>query len=322
MNALNWPSVVQEALRRRKAERLTQKEHAALADVSIPTIVAFDQGKRTLSLTKAFDILRVVGLVEEPVPEDAQDVFVREAFTRWQALTAGLPENSPGRFRHGWYRIDYALEGAGRTVSRPELTKMLRHAIVPFPKWPMFAFPNSSAPDAHETGGFIDSWCRPEIAYSPFYDFWRADPKGRMFLIRGYSEDVQETFLPGTIFDAVLPIWRLSEALSHAARLASLLSLDIADTTVRLRVLFTGLAGRSLKTWSKPMSAEPLLGGQPARSDEVLCEVSVPASRIDENLSEYVLALTAPLYERFGVAGLSLEGVHAELTRMRENRFG
>ena len=101
MTALNWAALVAETLRRRKAERMTQKEHAALADVSIPTIVAFDRGERTLSLAKAFDILRVVGLIEEPVVEGARDAFVREAFKRWQQLIAALPENSPGRFPHG-----------------------------------------------------------------------------------------------------------------------------------------------------------------------------------------------------------------------------
>ena len=56
----------QEAIRRRKEEKLTQREHAALASVSIPTIVGFDRGEKTLTLAKAFDILRVVGLIEEP----------------------------------------------------------------------------------------------------------------------------------------------------------------------------------------------------------------------------------------------------------------
>ena len=70
---LNWTALVAEAIRRRKAEKLTQREHAALASVSIPTIVAFDRGEKTLTLAKAFDILRVVGLVEEPAGQGAQD---------------------------------------------------------------------------------------------------------------------------------------------------------------------------------------------------------------------------------------------------------
>src|SRR5580698_7052339 len=108
---LNWSALVAEAIRRRKKEKLTQREHAALASVSIPTIVGFDRGEKTLSLAKAFDILRVVGLVDEPNERGAQEAFVQDAFARWRELTAKLPQNSPGRFPNGWYRYDYALEG-------------------------------------------------------------------------------------------------------------------------------------------------------------------------------------------------------------------
>ena len=88
---LKWRELVNEALRRRKAEKLTQREHAALASVSIPTIVSFDRGEVTLTLAKAFDILRVVGLVEEPGKEGVQGAFVQEAFARWRDLTKNLP---------------------------------------------------------------------------------------------------------------------------------------------------------------------------------------------------------------------------------------
>ena len=328
MNALNWPALIAEALRRRKAERMTQKEHAALADVSIPTIVAFDKGERTLSLNKAFDILRVVGLVKEPVPEDAQDVFVREAFERWRTLTAGLPANSPGRFPHGWYRIDYELEGELNDVKPRELATMLGEAVVHHTGWPMFRI--SQRPDLapYETDSTTECWLPPgdhivsrALSDAAHSDFWRAAPAGRMFLMRGYAEDSQDTIPPGAIFDTILPIWRLGEALLHACRLASLLTQGRGGVTVHLRVLFTGLTGRTMRSWSNPLGSDFLLGGHSSRSDEALLEASVPAADIDTDLASHVLALAAPLYERFGVAGLSHEGVHAELTRMRQNRF-
>ena len=50
---LNWKSLVAEAIRRRRAEKLTQRDHAALAGVSIPTIVAFDRAEETLTLAVA-----------------------------------------------------------------------------------------------------------------------------------------------------------------------------------------------------------------------------------------------------------------------------
>src|SRR4051794_37347422 len=102
MTPLNWPEIVEEALRRRKAERLTQREHAALASVSIPTMAAFERRELTLSLGKALDILRVVGLVDErDQGQGTQEIFVREAFSSWRALTQNLPGDSYARFQHG-----------------------------------------------------------------------------------------------------------------------------------------------------------------------------------------------------------------------------
>lgn len=325
---LNWPDLVAEATRRRKAEKLTQKEHAALASVSIPTIVAFDRGERTLSLAKAFDILRVVGLVEEPSNEGAQEAFVQEAFTRWRELTAPLPDNSPGRFPDGWYRIDYALEGDLKTLELHKFEDVLRDAVVRHTGWPMFLFPGRQELEPHQIDGVIECWLKPEDAGidRPFSDpahcdFWRAAPTGRAVIMRGYQEDGQDTFSPRTIFDTTLPTWRLGEALLHAEAVADRLAEDPAAVNVRLRVLYTGLSGRLLRAWANPM-ADLFVDGSAARSDEAMLEALIPVKDIQSNLAAHLHPLIASLFERFGVTGLSIERVEAELEKLRGNRFG
>ena len=152
-------------------------------------------------------------------------------------------------------------------------------------------------------------------------DFWRAAPTGRMFLIRGYQEDSQETFAPATIFDTGLPIWRLGEALLHAARLAALLKQEESSTiTIRFRVLYTGLTGRVLKAWANPL-IDLLAEGGAARSDEAMLETVVPASAVEKDLASAVFPLIASLYERFGVTGLSLDRVRAEVERLQNSRI-
>lgn len=98
---LNWRSLVAEAIQRRKLEKITQREHAALANVSVPTIAAFDRGEMTLSLAKAFDILRVVGLVDEPTTKTSQDAFVEDSFNRWfnrwHTVSNGFSNGSLGK---------------------------------------------------------------------------------------------------------------------------------------------------------------------------------------------------------------------------------
>lgn len=59
---LNWQSFVEEAVKRRKEQGLTQEQLAVLAGVSKPTLNSFEQGKTNIKLDSAFKILKVLGL--------------------------------------------------------------------------------------------------------------------------------------------------------------------------------------------------------------------------------------------------------------------
>jgi transcriptional regulator with XRE-family HTH domain len=318
---------VDEAIRRRKAEKLTQRRHAALAGVSVPTIIAFDRGERTLSLAKAFDILRVVGLIEEPLAQGTQERFVADAFARWRQLTEKLPPDSPARFPNGWYRLDYALEGELTDIELHRFEAVLVKAVTRLTGWPAFWIPTREAIAPREIDGTIECWLGPggddvEPAFSDaaHCDFWRVAPTGRAFLIRGYQEDAQETFAPATIFDPGLPIWRLGEGLVHAANLAALMAVgDPGRIGIRFRALYTGLLGRVLKAWANPL-ATLLVDGSAARGDEAVLEIATTVAQVREDLAKVLFPMIATLYERFGVVGLSIEGVRAEVDRLLKKR--
>jgi transcriptional regulator with XRE-family HTH domain len=59
---LNWPNLVEEAIKRRKEQKLTQDQLAILAGVSKPTLNSFEQGKTNIKVENALKILRVLGL--------------------------------------------------------------------------------------------------------------------------------------------------------------------------------------------------------------------------------------------------------------------
>jgi transcriptional regulator with XRE-family HTH domain len=329
ITTLNWPALVAEAIRRRKEEKMTQKEHAALASVSIPTMIAFDRAELTLSLGKAIDILRVVGLVEDVSAQGSQETFIRDAFARWRELTKDLPKDSPARFPHGWYRVDYALEGDLKDIELHKFQDVLRSAVVTHTGWPLFWSPK---PDHRlvpkEIDGTIECWMAPggpdldrAFCDAAHCDFWRGAPSGRMALMRGYQEDSQETIKPGTIFDLTLPIWRIGETFLHAAKLAKLIARNPAETKVRLRVLFTGLNGRDLRSWASPTRGDFLDGGR-SRSDDAMLEATAPIAEIEDDLATYVHPMVVSLFERFGVTGISEAFVTSELARMRSNHFG
>ena len=56
--------------------------------------------------------------------------------------------------------------------------------------------------------------------------------------------------------------------------------------------------------------------GHAARGDEAVLEAKFPADRIESRLAEYLLPLLTSLYDRFGLAGLSLNRVEAEVQRL------
>ncbi len=59
---LNWQSFVQEAVKRRKEQNLTQEQLAVLTNVSKPTLNRFEQGKTNIKLDSALKILKMLGL--------------------------------------------------------------------------------------------------------------------------------------------------------------------------------------------------------------------------------------------------------------------
>ena len=59
---LNWQSFIEEAVKRRKEQKLRQEQLAILAGLSKPTLNSFEQGKTTIKLESALKILKVLGL--------------------------------------------------------------------------------------------------------------------------------------------------------------------------------------------------------------------------------------------------------------------
>ncbi len=60
---LDWQRLVEEAIKRRRSQRLTQKQLAVLAGVSGPTVNRFEQRNANITLQSAFAILKMLGLI-------------------------------------------------------------------------------------------------------------------------------------------------------------------------------------------------------------------------------------------------------------------
>jgi transcriptional regulator with XRE-family HTH domain len=61
---LNWKLLVDQAIAVRRQEGLSQRDLAALAGVTQPTIVKFEKGSTGIRVDSALAILRALGLAE------------------------------------------------------------------------------------------------------------------------------------------------------------------------------------------------------------------------------------------------------------------
>jgi transcriptional regulator with XRE-family HTH domain len=325
MISLNWSSLVEEAVRRRKEEGITQIELAALANVSAPTVIAFEKGDKRLSLSKALNILSALGLVEKEVNLSAHDEFVLRAFERWSDLIKKLPEGHGARLPNGYVAYDYQIDSKIPRIGLPEFrNEILEKAVARFSGWPPFWLPDRDGLRPYVIDDNVECWLGDPAVNRIFSDpahsdFWRISPKGHAYLQRGFQEDGEELPKPGTIFDLTLPIWRAAEVLLHADRLTSVL--NIRSGILNLGVRYTGLASRQLTSWAKPQRT--IFDTYRSKTDEVKLSVHVPIGKIRPNIESTVVELLGPLYEKFDFFRLSEALVHEELSELlsNENKF-
>src|SRR5664280_658728 len=63
---LDWPEIVTSAKRKRHKMKLTQRRLAAVASVSLPTVVKFEAGQ-DVRLSSALAILKLLDMVPRPI---------------------------------------------------------------------------------------------------------------------------------------------------------------------------------------------------------------------------------------------------------------
>jgi hypothetical protein len=257
-----------------------------------------------------------------PVPDRLKDWMARSR-TRWEHLTAALPVGTGPRMPHGRYAFAYEIVGEPKPVTLAELPDVLRASIVRHTGWPPFWVPTRQDIAPYPLDGAIECWlgggndaslAERDAAHS---DFWRVSTDGLAYLMRGYQEDgidsrPRRAHSPATVFDLVIPVWRVGETLLQAKALAD--HLFIGRSTIRFVAHYEGLAGREIVSLD---GNRMLFEGRISRQDAITLETHVEAEAIGSNLPEVVLQLLSPLYALFDFLKLPASLVTEELARMR-----
>jgi transcriptional regulator with XRE-family HTH domain len=242
--------------------------------------------------------------------------WVNTSVSRFESLIAEkLPDEQPSRFSHGTWFIGYSITGDS-LPSLTDLRQILRESKGHETGWPPWWIPSKKEIAPYVFDKTIECWlAEPEANGDPSHsDFWRASPRGMMFLLRGYEEDGREPKIKaGTQLEFTLPIWRIGECLLHAERFGQRLVGDKSSANVR--VMWRGLAGRVLSNWRPERFGfdERYL----CKSDSISVSASVPVTEISSGLPEIVETLTRPLYEAFDFFRVPRATIEAELSYMR-----
>jgi hypothetical protein len=102
----------------------------------------------------------------------------------------------------------------------------------------------------------------------------------------------------------------------HAERFAN--QIGEQPTSIRFKVTWSGLNGRSLKSWA---SQRFLLDVYQSTQDSVSSEVEISSERISAYLPEIVNELTQPLYEVFDFFKAPMQMIQQELTKMAKLQY-
>jgi len=319
---LDWQGLVDEAVRRRKAEGHTQKSLAALAGVSMPTVNAFEQGEIKLRLEKVFDILGVLGMVVLPSVPGSFAAFIRAAQKRWSDLVEPLPPAHPALQPLG--RVSYAYEIGNGEIEQP--LGMLRRALQSLPStsgWSPFWVPTKEAIRPVIRDALIECWIgNPEadrvFGDAAHSDFWQVTGDLKAYLQRGFQEDGSGNLEPGTIFDLTLPVWRTAEVFVQILNLAKALDLDL-ETKIRFETRYTGLEGRELLSWAAPLRRWPLAASHRSRTKAITLGTATSVAELMNDFGDVVHRTLTPLYDLFDGFDATPQFIEAELAEFQRS---
>lgn len=269
----------------------------------------------------------VSGRVEEPapIPDVAAQLhaFCEAARARWEELSADMPENAPARFPLGYYEMGFSLVGARPATSLVQLQERLGTARrIRLTGWSTFLDMTTPGWSPYPHNSFVEAWVGRPVrqdwmeSESAHCDFWRASPDGKLYTIRGYTEDgLPGRVAPGTAIDVTLPVWRVGEGILFASRFAE--TYENVDA-IAIECRFTGLMNRHLTSIE---GRRAIFNNLTSQTGEIALTVRATPDQIRDNLAEVMHGLLTPLYERFDFFALPFELVDTELARLRHGRF-
>ena len=260
------------------------------------------------------------GIALQATEADSLSEFMTKARTRWEGLNESLPDSHPGKIKLGNFTFSARIVGASKRLGSPAIIAANQSARR-YTGWAGFVTLHEEQTRPRLVDDCIEAW----LANAPYpdvglADFWRIDPKGNFYLLRGYQEDSPDSHRgfanPGKDFEITLPVWRLGEFLLRVADLGEVMFEEGFKIIVNCN--WTGLQGRRLTVRN---SRRFLAGNYQSSVDTVTTNAQFELRDIRDLLPETVSALLLRLYEYFNFFVPPEAFFREELNEMMKGSF-
>jgi hypothetical protein len=254
------------------------------------------------------------GSVLSTKPDPTLEDWITKCEKRWTEVVIakyGSVQDSP--YAHGSWTFGYDFGSPSADLDKKELLSVIAKSQGNETGWPAWWVPdrNELRPYPYDDG--LECFIGEKNFLEPDHtDFWKASLSGKFYLRRGYREDGIEKYKPGTVFDVLIPIWRIGECLMHAHRTAS--QLFDAPVTCSVFAEWSGLNGRQLVILDP--SRWPLVNRYDCRQDFIRTKCSTTTDNIVPNMPELADRLLKPLYEAFALFDVKVDEIQNEFDRM------
>jgi|LSQX01.1.fsa_nt_gb hypothetical protein len=218
-------------------------------------------------------------------------------------------------FRYGYWEGAYSLFPQATNISLSDLYDKLSEIKGNETGWPIGIVMMHEGARPYPNNGCIETWLGNIFSEPDTADFWRFSPKGSFSVYRGYQEDVESSKKePGTLFDFIIPVWRVAEFLLHGYRFAK--AFNLADSSMQVTIKWNRLKGRSLTSlsWRYYLSLNRRVSMQDSVESNLLID---DVSLIDVSLPDFVEQILKPLYEAFDFFVIPKQTIINEIKTMR-----
>lgn len=156
---------------------------------------------------------------------------------------------------------------------------------------------------------------------SPHLDFWRIDPRGVFYHLRGLEDDLAggRGPPPRTQLDFLLQVSRPAEVISTGLAFGRALGCDPAKTALVFGFRWSGLAGRALTSWVEPGRMVHSVGA--AQQDEITTSVTVPLETPPSGIAPHVENAVRDLFALFGGMEFGSRVIEDIVTQTVERRM-